>query len=293
MLDPTSILFITLDSCRYDTFAATPTPNLDAVGPLHRAMAPGNFTFASHAAMFVGFTPGLAESGEPLLNPKVGKMFKIVGGGYPSKGTEFMSIKGKNIVQGLGRMGYTTIGTGAAGWFDDSTATAQPLVADFEHYEFAGNCWSLAKQLDFIERHLDALDGKRAFVFLNIGETHVPYWHEGADWDREYNPCRPFGGEENDADECRRRQTACLAWVDEQLGPLLDRFVHANAVVCADHGDAWGEDGLWEHGIHHQVVLEVPLLFRLEHAPVTLGSTAEGAKRAVRGFAKKVKDRLT
>jgi hypothetical protein len=34
-------------------------------------------------------------------------------------------------------------------------------------------------------------------------------------------------------------------------------------VACGDHGDAWGEDGLWEHGIHHSKVYEVPLLFRL------------------------------
>ena len=37
-------------------------------------------------------------------------------------------------------------------------------------------------------------------------------------------------------------------------------------------GDAWGEDGLWEHGIHHPTVMDVPLVFRLQHAPVTLTS---------------------
>jgi len=47
------------------------------------------------------------------------------------------------------------------------------------------------------------------------------------------------------------------------LAPLLSRFREATVVVCGDHGDAWGEDGLWEHGIHHPAVLEVPLLFRL------------------------------
>ncbi|MGB0639197.1 MAG: hypothetical protein ACPGTU_07695 [Myxococcota bacterium] len=287
MLDPTSVLFITLDSCRYDTFEATSTPNLSAVGPLHKAKAPGNFTFASHAAMFVGFTPGIPELREPLLNPKFGKIFKIVGGGYPSKGTEFMTIKGKNVIQGLGAMGYTTIGTGAAGWFDDSTATAQPLTQDFDHYWFAGNCWSLEKQLSFVQRHLQALDGQRAFVFMNIGETHVPYWHEGADWDRDLNPCRPFS-DDNDAEECRRRQTACLEWVDEKLGPILGQFSHANTLVCADHGDAWGEDGLWEHGIHHDTVLTVPLMFRLQHAPVSMASTTQ----KVRGLARRFKDKL-
>ena len=288
MLDPTSVLFITLDSCRFDTFEGAAVPNMRSIGPLHKAKAPGNFTFASHAAMFVGFTPGIAELQEPLLNPKFGKIFKIVGGGYPSKGTEFMTIRGKNIVHGLKAIGYTTIGTGAAGWFDDSTATAQPLVSDFDRYWYAGNCWSLEKQLAFIDRSLSDLDGKRAFVFLNLGETHVPYWHEGADWDRNHNPCRPFADAENDAAECRRRQALCLEWVDEQLGPLLERFAHANTLVCADHGDAWGEDGLWEHGVHHEVVLDVPLLFRLQHAPRTMDST----KQQIRGFAKKIKNKL-
>lgn len=289
MLDPTSILFLTLDSCRFDSFEAANLPNLKAVGPLHKAKAPGNFTFASHSAMFVGFTPGIPGRNEPLVNPKFGKIFKIVGGGYPSKGTEFMTIKGKNLIEGLSAQGYTTIGTGSAGWFDDSTATAQPLVQDFDHYWFAGNCWSLDKQLAFVERKLDAVEDGPAFVFINIGETHVPYWHEGADWDRSFNPCRPFGGDANDADECRRRQLACAEWVDERLGPILERFAHANTLVCADHGDAWGEDGLWEHGIHHDTVMDVPLLFRLQHAPASV----ESATDRVRGFARKIKNKLT
>lgn len=76
---------------------------------------------------------------------------------------------------------------------------------------------------------------------------------------------RPSKG--NEAAEARRRQVACVEWVDRQLDGLLRRFEHANVLVCADHGDAWGEDGLWWHGFHHPKVLEVPLLFRLEHPP--------------------------
>jgi len=35
-------------------------------------------------------------------------------------------------------------------------------------------------------------------------------------------------------------------------------------IVCADHGDCWGEQGLWEHGISHRRTLEVPLLMRVK-----------------------------
>jgi hypothetical protein len=34
-------------------------------------------------------------------------------------------------------------------------------------------------------------------------------------------------------------------------------------------GDCWGEDSLWEHGIHHEKVLEVPLLFQFAAGPAT------------------------
>jgi len=259
--DPRSILFVTLDSCRYDTFAAAEAPNLKSIGPLHRAMAPGNFTYGSHAAMFVGFTPGVAHRSEPFVNPKFGKIFKLVGAGFPGKGTEHIELQGSNIVDGLKRKGYLTVGSGAVGWFDPQTETGLHLTRDFDHFYYPGNSSSLDKQLAWLSQHLAAPD-KPMFAFLNIGETHVPYYYEGAPWKTGPNPCIPFG-EENDAEECRRRQRACLEFVDKKLGPLLTAFHAATTLVCADHGDCWGEDGLWEHGIHHEKVLEVPLLFRL------------------------------
>lgn len=259
-----SILFITLDSCRYDTLLTANTPNIKGVGKLHQAMAPGNFTYSSHAAMFVGFTPGVARYKEPLVNPKYGKIFKMVGAGFDGKGTEFMTLEGANIIEGLKRRGYDTIGTGAVGWFNPDTETGRHLTNDFDRFFFPDNNFSLKKQLEWIGHELDGQE-KPCFVFLNIGETHVPYYHEGASWDPNYNPCVPFS-DNNDAVECRRRQLACVEYVDAMLAPLLQAFATGTTVICADHGDCWGEDGLWEHGIHHEKVLEVPLIFRLGNA---------------------------
>ncbi len=258
--DPRSILFITLDSCRYDTFMTADAPNLKALGEAQRAMAPANFTYGSHAAMFVGFTPGIAARAEPFVNPKFGKIFKIAGAGFSSKGTEFMTLAGRNIIDGLKRKGYRALGSGSVGWFDPTTETGQHLTQDFDEFYFAGNTHSLSKQLAWLAERLDP--ARPVFAFLNIGETHVPYYFEGAPWSPDYNPCVPFS-DKNDANESRRRQRACLEFVDGKLGALLQAFGAATTVVCADHGDCWGEDGLWEHGIHHEKVLEVPLLFRL------------------------------
>ncbi len=259
-----SVLFITLDSCRYDTFVDAAAPNIKAVGTLYRAMAPGNFTYGSHAAMFVGFTPGVAHLAEPFVNPKFAKIFKMVASGFPGKGTEHLSLEGENIICGFKRKGYLTLGSGAVGWFDPATETGRHLSRDFDRFYYPGNNVSLEKQLAWLSEEL-ASPKDPVLAFLNIGETHVPYYFDGAPWEPGTNPCIPFG-KENDAGECRRRQRACLEFVDEKLAPLLDAFRSATTLVCADHGDCWGENGLWEHGIHHEKVLEVPLLFRLAQA---------------------------
>ena len=273
------VLFVTLDSCRFDTFEAAYSaerlPHLKAVGPLHQAQAPSHFTYGSHAAFWMGFTPGVVGCADPLLNPKAGKLFRMAFAGHRGRDDEGFSLEGANIVDGMRRLGYRTIGSGAVDWFDPSTETGAVLGQPFERFHFAGNTWSLASQLTWLDAELAAVtDDQPVFVFLNIGETHVPYWHDGADWPRRPSPCIAFGGERCDAAESARRQRACLEWVDAQLGSLLARFADATVMVCADHGDCWGEDGLWEHGISHPATLTVPLLLRHRGHPVVAGDSS-------------------
>ena len=269
------VLFISLDSCRYDTFAAVHAAGdlsqISAVGPLHQAMAPSYFTYGSHAAFWMGFTPGVIGSAEPWLNPKAGKLFRMAFAGHAGQdGERSFRLGGANIIEGFRQRGYCTIGSGAVDWFDDASATGSVLGAPFEHFQFAGNTWSLGEQLAWIDERLaEAPAGQPLFVFLNVGETHVPYWYKGAPWPRWPSPCVPFGGEGCSAAESARRQRVCLSWVDQQLGPLLQRFADGTVLVCADHGDCWGEDGLWEHGISHDATLTVPLLLRVRGEPVS------------------------
>lgn len=256
-----SVLFITLDSCRYDTFANTSTPVLDSLGTLYKAQAPGNFTYASHMAMFMGFTPGDASKKQVGLNPKYGKIFRMSQGGIAGKKKEHFLLNGKSIMEGFKRKGYRALGTGAVAWFNPETEPAQSLIGDFDDFFYAGSTWSLPEQLAWIEKKL-AQNDQPVFLFLNIGETHVPYYFQGAAWSPEDNPCKPFSNN-NDRDKCEFRQSAALSYVDQSLGKLLECFAEATTIVCADHGDCWGEDGLWEHGISHEKVLDVPLLFRI------------------------------
>ena len=76
----------------------------------------------------------------------------------------------------------------------------------------------------------------------------------------------------------RTSQLAALAYVDGQLAPLfaaLRRRAPLLAIVCSDHGTAYGEDGYAGHRLAHPVVWEVP------YAELTLArmrdDTAAGA----------------
>jgi hypothetical protein len=259
---PRSILFVTLDSCRYDAFVEARAPNLKSLSPLCRAQAPSHFTYGSHAAFFMGFTPGDATRREPYVNPKYGKIFRMEGGGASGLAPPHLSLSGRNIIDGMKNSGYRTIGTGAVNWFNPAQPTGRVLSVDFDSFAYAQGP-KLKTQLEWIDKQMAQTPvGTPSFVFLNVAETHVPYYFDGAPWDGAYNPGTSFG-ENNDAAECRRRQIACVEWCDQVLEPLLARFENDSVIVCADHGDCWGEDGLWEHGVSHEKTLEVPLLIRL------------------------------
>jgi hypothetical protein len=261
-----SVLFVTLDSCRFDTFERAEAPAMKAVGPLHRAQAPCYFTYASHSAMFVGFLPVASTAPVPLLNPKFAKLFKLTGAGFPGKGPEGYALRGRDIIDGFREAGFATLGASGIAWFDPDLATGQHLTRSFEQFRFLPG--PRAREHAGWLQDAVASSGKQdVFAFLNLSETHVPYHHEGAPWPADDNPCIPFQTVDRAAD-CAIRQRACVEYLDGVLTPLLEMFSHATIVVTADHGDCWGEDGLWEHGIPHPMTLTVPLLMRLRGAPV-------------------------
>jgi hypothetical protein len=263
---PHSVLLVTLDSCRLDTAQTTPVPNLARLAPLVAAQAAASFTLPAHAALFAGVSPGVPGLGRPWLDPKAGKLLKLVNDRIAPGPGDWLLLHGRDVVDGFRLAGWPTLGTGAVDWFDVATPPGRALSASFERFWYAGGAGAgaqVAWLLDEIHRA-----GAPCLAFLNAAETHVPYTHAGAPWDAAWNPCVPFG-RSNDAAECRHRQQACLAYVDAALGPLLDAFAGATVLVCADHGDAWGEDGLWEHGVYHPAVASVPLWLRVMGQPVS------------------------
>jgi hypothetical protein len=237
------------------------------VSHLYSAQAPSHYTFGSHSAMFSGFTPGIASKKRRFLNPKYGRLFRLSTGEKTGYGAPGFTLAGRNIVHGFANEGYRTIGTGAMQWFNPETEVSQMLISGFSDYVFGSRGrGGPAFQMNWVAERL-AEGSEKVFVFVNIGVTHVPYHFDGAPWPRDDNPCVPFQTVDRSAD-CRLRQRACAEYADRLLAPLLDAFRDATILLCGDHGDCWGEDGLWEHGISHPMTLTVPLLIRYRGTPV-------------------------
>jgi arylsulfatase A-like enzyme len=87
--------------------------------------------------------------------------------------------------------------------------------------------------------------GRRVFLFVNVSAVHQP--------NRFYLP--------GATDDTLETHAAALEYVDGELGKLFAGLRKRGpwlAVVCSDHGTAYGEDGYEGHRLAHPVVWDVP-----------------------------------
>lgn len=246
-----NILFITFDSLRFDVARAAlhagRTPALEGVLPdglWEERRTQGSFTLPAHMAFFSGFLP--VPSG-PERPHRLLACHAIRGA---TIGPRTFVFDAPDIVTGLSGLGYRTVCIGGVGFFSSQTKLGRVLPGLFQE-----SYWSPLTATDCPDstRHqvniaLDVLrqSGRRpVFLFLNVAATHTPH--------HVYLP-----GEAADSWES---QFAALAYADTQISRLLEAMPDVGQwliILCADHGEAFGEDGHHGHGIAHPSVWTVP-----------------------------------
>lgn len=255
MLDATAIigthnvLLITLDSLRYDVaqqaYSDGRTPNLAALLPQgwEKRHTHATFTYPAHHAIFAGFLPARPERGERLLACHAFTGTTI--------GDRTYVFDSDNIVTGLADLGYHTACIGGVGFFNKMNPLGMtlPKLFDESHWrpEYGiKDLKSAEHQIrcahTIIDRHARK---RRTFLFMNMSATHTP--HAG------YLP----GATHDSCDS----QAAALANADTHLGSLFLSLPATGpwlVILCADHGDAYGDDGCHGHGIAHNTVWTVP-----------------------------------
>jgi len=248
-----NVLFVTLDSLRYDAAVAAQvaglTPALTAAlpgGQWEERRTPGTFTFPAHQAFFAGFLP------KPALVEQPPRLWEVQPpAGKPVHKTSYV-FKAGNILDGFTRLGYRTVCVGGVTYFSSETPLGSIFPAMFQQAYWKPEFCSPEKDSTRhqVDCALDVLteqpEGQPLFLFVNVSATHVPVHH--------YLP--------NDQDQDTwDGQVAALSYADGHLGRLLDalpRFGRWLVVICADHGEAFGDDGYTGHGIAHPAVWTVP-----------------------------------
>lgn len=248
-----NVLFITLDTLRFDVAdaamrdGATPVLAELAGGDWERRHSPATFTYAAHTAFFAGFLP--TPSG-----PRGARAPRLFATQFPGSRTtheKTVVFDQDNIVAGFAEAGYRTICIGGVGFFNKRSALGSVLPGYFQESYWTPDLGveCLASTEHQVALACDLLSGEErpVFMFLNVSACHMPH--------RGYVP-----GATRDTVETQR---AALEYVDGALAPLLAAIRQARptlVVICADHGEAFGEDGYVGHRLAHPTVWEVPYL---------------------------------
>ncbi len=259
------LVFITFDTLRYDVAQQAlqqgMTPVLASLlpdGGWEKRQTSATFTYAAHQAFFAGFWP------VPIPKPvPYQRRFACQFSGSETTGNGTWTTPAASIIQGLQQVGYHTICIGGVGFFNPANALGTVLPSLFmENHWSTGmsvtSPTSTAQQVALACERLAALPRtQRVLLFVNISALHQPN-------------CLFTAGATADS---VHTQMNALAYVDRQLPPLLAALQQRGTsfcLLCADHGTAYGEDGVWGHGVAHPVVWEVPYtefcLPALEHA---------------------------
>ncbi|KAA2240893.1 sulfatase-like hydrolase/transferase [Chitinophaga agrisoli] len=249
------ILFITLDSLRYDAaialFRDHQTPNFRQYCPegWQLCHSPGSFTYAAHHAFFAGFLPTPATPG------KTPRLFAAQFAGSETTGEDTLVFETADIVTGFAGMGFRTVCIGGVGFFNKQTALGSVLPALFQESYWDRSYGvtdpdATRRQFSKAVEVLDSNDQKnqQLFMFINVSAIHQPNYFY-------HTPVKT-------ADTLDSHKAA-LRYVDSQLPLLLDAFAQQQrdtfCIICSDHGTAYGEDGYSGHRIGHPSVWEVPM----------------------------------
>lgn len=251
-----NILLVTLDSCRWDTYANANMAFLNSHCPARKAYSQATFTYASHLAMFQGILPSTKER-LPYYNRYVKQLIRIANRPTTLDNLICFPLGTEDLITGFRDRGYFTFGLGAMEWFRHPHLTRN--FDDFVHTGIYGK-----RQVDLL---IDKAPRERPFfALLNFGETHDPYMigHDSQVPHSLVSRARRLNLQNKVFDkEGWSSQRDCCEYIDSCLSVIFDHLKNIGRdtifIVCGDHGECFGEDGMFGHGFYHPKTMEVPL----------------------------------
>jgi hypothetical protein len=263
-----NIIMITFDSLRYDVALAARTlrlnefllnnrlpyrsekmPKYSEFPQWCRAYAHGTYTLPSHISMLV---PGIMPcSNDPAELPPYTRHtrvpFRVYFAGPHQKQADIAIPENmESLPQHLAMQGYETHCVGGVGWFNPERRTTISLTCLFQYYHYRQefselNEGSFLEQIRYVESLQLCDKRKPIFLLWNIAATHYPFAGFGTD----------IIAQRESFELVDRHWLKLMATLPEKWCGIL----------CADHGECFGEDGLHGHAFYHPKVMEVPLAY--------------------------------
>ena len=270
-----NLVFVILDSLRYDSWVQAQPPNLALLGPVQRRWSYASWTAPSHYNLLMGLLPHTSPP-EVYASEYYKDDFLRYRERLNVEGVEFKRLLPSIFLPTFLRnaLGYRTHAMVSMPVLNPTTV----INRDFDSFELMPTHNDMAAMVE----KLDFDDDRPAFYLLNVGETHYPYAIPGEDpskWPRISGVHGVFkrlddpdaGGETTSPREffdstamrsLHDRQIHSVTYIDTVFARLFDRLPEQTwVVVTADHGELFGEDRYFGHGpVMHEKVFEVPFV---------------------------------
>lgn len=263
-----NLVYVIMDSCRYDSQQAAATPNMDRLGRVEMRYSYASWTSPAHYVLLMGLSPHTSPTG--VFASEVYKEDFITWRdrlGIPD--LEFKAfIPELSLPAKLQKIGYRTVGRVSLPVLNQFT-TFSTFFDDYRLMENHNDFSGMIDEMEFSEN-------QPSFFFFNLGETHYPYMltkeeapilhgvhgvFKGLGRGASDAPKEEFFDQE-EMDRLRSCQIRACEYVDGLLGKLFEKVpAETHIIVTADHGELFGEGGYFGHGpVFHPKVFEVPFV---------------------------------
>jgi len=276
------LIWIVLDSCRWDSYDVVNTPNIDKyVGRVEPRYTYDSWTYPAHLNFLAGLVPH-KNLPYQFASRQYKEEMKKWGERLDCDELRASSFLPRfSLVPALKELGYFTKGIVSLPCLNHKTLVAQ----DFDEWEMMNRCdlvWDITGMMEFDISYFkqgmyrfSPWDSRASshlfFLFINIGNTHYPYglrdlpYISGLHGTLEEEKKQQGGKEwfeEEDFQRMHRAQCDQVRVIDEALGAIFGACPeNTYFIVCADHGELFGESNYFGHGpIFHEALFKVPFV---------------------------------
>jgi len=286
-LNDKNVIFITLDSCRFDTAERAKIPTLKSIGVLRKAYTHATYTVPAHTAFFAGHLPNVFDNPQfPYYSESVSQLWRIKTGKGKDREAGIV-FKEQDVLEGYRKIGFYVLGAGGVSQFSDGSFLRNFFGNEFLYFGQKLDEEPLQSRnkesfpLNNIEEIVKKIINKEKwFLFINCPETHYPYdIGDGIPKNivdffpklfRSLNLRENDEAEKISSDICfelHNMQIKALEHIDGQIKNLINtipRNKDVLVVICGDHGENFGEifkgKKRFGHLIPSMEVMEVPLI---------------------------------